>query len=96
MSTTEYSVYWNPDGRWNYGHWSVIQYNRLSEHGGTSSGAAYTYLSDAMRHPNKMLEMFPNTTTAIFPDAEQREIARRYYGAILNGIFENDGRFIGC
>lgn len=96
MGDYKYKVYWNPDGRFNYGHWSVSVYNRLSEHGGISSGMSYNYLSDAIRHPTKMLAKHPETTTVIFPDAEQKEIARKYYGSVLNGIFENNGLFIGC
>lgn len=94
--TTTYTIYWNPDGRWNSYHWSVIRREELSEYGGITSSTSSTFLSDALMYPMYIKNLFP-ATIVIEPSAESKEQARRYYGRILNSMFnETEGEFIGC
>lgn len=91
-SKIEYSVYWNPDSRWNHHHWDVTMC-----HMGTRSTQSYTYLSKAIEWPLKMRDKNPDHIIVILPTAQVKEAARQYYGKILEEMFNvTEGKFIGC
>jgi len=92
MEVSKYSVRWNPDSRWNYGHWTVTRYSS-----GCSSSSHYNYLSDALKHPLWIKELYPENVELTFPSKEAKERARSYYGSILEDMFNvTEGKFIGC
>lgn len=91
MANTTYSIRWNPDSRWNYGHWTVTRKSQ-----GCTSFYHKTYFSDAIAHPLNMKDKYPDSTDVVLPSYESKEKARRYYGAILNEMFNvTEGEFIG-
>lgn len=93
MYKSEYRISWNPDNRWLARHWKMSHYSS-----GCWSSSLYNYLSDALAHPLKMVESYPESITIVSqPAAEQKEIIRKYYGRILEVMInEDDGKYIGC
>lgn len=92
MPNTKYTVRWNPDSRWNYRHWTVTKYSD-----GCLSSISSTFLSEAIAYPLKMKTDYPQNVEVLLPSLECKEQARRYYGRILEEMFNvTEGKFIGC
>lgn len=55
------------------------------------------FLSSAVEHPIKLKSDYPDTVVVTLPSEEIKERARRYYGLILEEMFnETKGVYIGC